>query len=455
MRDVAPVDSAGKPIGQGGRTGMAAVALAIASAAAGQAPIPAAGPGFDVERYHVVLHPALATTALSGSETITFRSTADALKALTFSASALQVGAARLDGRPVKVVSSAAGVVFELPRALGKGATATLSFAISGVPARGVTLTKAGLYTSYFACDWMVCLQDAPGDKAHFSLDLRLPAGATSLGVGRALPLQRLRDGSERHRWRSTRPYSSYLFGFAAGHFPRRSIRTDAGEFVYLDATGENRNLSEVFVHTPSIARFLAGKAGIAVPDRRYVQLLVPGREAQEAATFSLIGEEELERERQEPATAWVIAHEMAHQWWGNLVTCESWSDFWLNEGITTFMGAAWKEHAFGRAAYEQELDRARQRIDKARAAGFDKPLAWSGTYPSLGTRRAVQYSKGALFLAHLREDLGETIFWDGMRAFARRHAGGVVTSVDFQRAMEAASGRDLSALFAQWVYGD
>lgn len=181
----------------------------------------------------------------------------------------------------------------------------------------------------------------------------------------------------------------------------------------------------------------------------------MPGQEAQEAATFSLIGVQALQDEQEDPASSWIIAHEMAHQWWGNLVTCASWQDFWLNEGITTFMVAAWKQHAFGEAAYQQELDEARRRLAIAREAGFDKPLAWSGEYPSLRMRRAVQYSKGALFMAHLRQTLGEQAFWAGMRRYTRKNVGGTVVSQDLQRAMEHASRRDLSALFAQWVYGD
>lgn len=190
------------------------------------------------------------------------------------------------------------------------------------------------------------------------------------------------------------------------------------------------------------------------LPDGRYLQVLVPDREAQEAPGFSLIGKDELVDERADSSSAWIIAHEMAHQWWGNLVTCATWQDFWLNEGVATFMTAAWKEHRFGEAAYRQELDIARLRVERVRKLGFDKPLAWGGKYPTLGARRAVQYSKGALFLARLRETIGDTAFWAGLRGFTRKHAGGTVVSSDFQHAMEQASGRDLSALFAEWVYG-
>src|SRR3546814_2912312 len=83
---------------------------------------------------------------------------------------------------------------------------------------------------------------------------------------------------------------------------------------------------------------------------------------------------------------------------------------------------------------------------------GFDKPLAWNGTYPTLGVRRAIQYSKGALFMAQLRVTLGDAAFWSGLRRYTRDHAGGTVTSIELKRAMEEASGRDLRPLFAEWV---
>lgn len=429
--------------------------LAVASSADAQPSTIAPGDGFEVERYAVALRPDLATTAVSGTQTIVVRGTSDQLTRLAFTANALRISEATVDATPVQVSSSKDAIVFTLPRALRKGGKATLRFRIDGTPARGVTAVAGGIYTSYFACDWMVCLQDAPGDKAHLALDLFLPAGVKSVGVGRAGPTTALPGDLVLHRWRSTRPYSPYLYAFAAGPFVRHSARTAQGELAYLDGTGTKANLPGLFAQTPAMVAFLADKAGMPLPDRRYVQLLVPGREAQESVSFSLIGKAELDRERDDPSSAWIIAHEMAHQWWGNLVTCATWQDFWLNEGIVTFMVAAWEEHNSGEAAYQQELDIARRRVERVRELGFDKPLAWGGKYPSIGARRAVQYSKGALFLAYLRESIGDTAFWNGLRSFTRQHAGGTATSRDFQNAMQNASGRDLSPMFAEWVYGE
>lgn len=408
---------------------------------------------FDVRRYDLTLTPDIAAKTLSGREVITLRVTRDGLQRLSFSANALSIDSATLDGRPVTVRSTAGALEFETPQPLPRGRVVKLALSYHGKPARGFVGSGTSLYTSYFACEWMVCRQDAFGDKARLSLDLRVPAGMDALSVGRRTSRRALSDGGEVQRWVAPRPYSPYLFGFAIGRFARAEDRLGRAKLTYLSEVADVGELRRRFAETGQIAHFFADKAGTPLPVREYSQLLVDGHEAQEAATYSVLGRDALPAQANDPTEDWAITHELAHQWWGNLVTCASLQDFWLNEGITTFMTAAWKEHRYGRAAYDAELAVARTRLDKARAAGLDKPLAWDGRYPSLGARRAVQYSKGALFMDHLRVTLGEKAFWAGLRRYTRTHAGGTVSSRDLQRAMEAASGRDLQPLFAEWVF--
>jgi aminopeptidase N len=416
---------------------------------------PTVGAGFEVERYALSLTPDLARKSVSGTEEITVRSLEDGLRSVIFSPNALTMDDASVNGRPARIASDKGGISIALPSPLARGRTVTISVRYHGVPARGVAASATSMYTSYFACDWMICLQDAPGDKASFALDLVVPAGLTSLAPGRMIGRTSAgKDGAQIHRWRSERPYSAYLLGFAFGPFARASQHSGGSELTYYGENATPAELTGLFAETPRMIAFLAGKAGLPLPGGRYAQLLAPGREAQEAATYALIGRGELEQGAADPASQWVIVHELAHQWWGNLVTARTWQHFWLNEGITTFMTAAWKEHRFGAAAYRAELDIARARLARARAAGWDRPLAFAGAYPDLRTRRAIQYSKGALFMDHLRTTLGDQAFWAGLKSFTRRHAGGSVTSDDFQRAMEQVAGRDLSAMFKHWVSG-
>jgi aminopeptidase N len=428
---------------------IAAAAAALFSAAPALAEdVP--GAGFDVTRYTLALTPDMASAALSGRETIAFRVTEAGLDRLVFTGNALTIDSARLDGKALVPVQRGKALVFELGKPLPRGRRGKLELTYHGRPARGFARSAEALYTSYFACDWMVCAQDRFGDKAAFSLDLSVPKGMDTLSVGRRVAKRAGQDGREFHRWRAARLYPAYLYGFAVGRF----AEVRSGKLAFLSDVADPAELQRRFAETGDMARFFAAKAGLPLPAGEYTQLLVRGDEAQEAATYAVLGLDAMPGEPGDPAEDWAIAHELAHQWWGNLVTCTALREFWLNEGVTTFMTAAWKEHRYGRAAYEAELGAARQRLQGAREQRFDKPLAWGGTYPSLGARRAVQYSKGALFMDRLRGELGEAAFWSGLRRYTRGHAGGTVTSLDLQQAMEAASGRDLRALFAEWVFG-
>jgi len=298
-----------------------------------------------VERYTVALTPNPAEKSVTGAEEIIFRGLRDGLRTVVFSPNALVIDGATVNGRAAQVTSNESGISIALPSPLRRGRTVRITLRYHGVPKRGVTADSNSMHTSYFACDWMICLQDAPGDKALFALDLRVPATMTSLAAGRMIGRTGAEGGTVIHRWRSTRPYSAYLFGFEVGPFTRITHRSDEGELTYYGEGATASELTQLFAETPRMVAFLPDKAGLPLPGHRYAQLLVGGREAQEAATYSLIGRGELERSAADPTTEWVIVHELAQQWWGNLVTAETWQHFWLNEGITTFMTAAWKEH--------------------------------------------------------------------------------------------------------------
>lgn len=413
------------------------------------------GEGLDVTSYKLALTPDIQNKTVAGLETIKLRATVDGVRRLSFSGNALKIDRVALDGVAVAHSLRDGVLHFDLPKPLTRGRTVKLDLSYHGRPARGFAGSPTMLYTSYFACDWMICPQDRFGDKATFSLDLRVPTAMETLSVGRLIGKHVGPDGSEIHSWKATRPYSPYLYGFAIGRFMRARDGVGSAKLTYLSDVADAAQLKRRFATTREMVAFLSDKAGVALPVEEYSQLLVGDDEAQEAATYSVLGVDVLPTKANDPAEDWAIAHELAHQWWGNLVTCATLDEFWLNEGITTFMTAAWKEHRYGSAAYNAELDVARRRLDRARANGFDKPLAWAGRYPNLGTRRAVQYGKGALFMAHLRATLGDAAFWSGLRRYTRAHAGRTVTSSDLERAMEAASGRSLRQVFVEWVYGD
>jgi aminopeptidase N len=414
------------------------------------------GKGMDVLAYDIDVTPDFAERALSAKVSIDIESREDGLNMLHFSRNDMVIDEARLNGKAVMATQLEKAWQFGPFKPVKKGQRLRLDLRYHGTAERGLNFGPEGkgpassVYSNYFACDWLFCLQDSPGDKAKIRTTIHVPTGMATLAAGSLSARGERKGQSETAIWLSKRPYSAYLISFAAGRWNRFDYDNQLTLFAEK-ATADN--LRARFATLPEMITFFEVKAGLPLPVKRYHQLLIEGSEAQEAATHATIGRDEIDPILTNPQEDWVIAHELAHMWWGNLVTAKNWDHFWLNEGITTFMVAAWKENKFGRAAYDRELDLARRRLARATEAGFGKPLSFTGPYPNLGTRRAIQYSKGALFMDHLRTTLGDALFWKVMAAFTRRHAGDSVESKDFQNAAEQISGRDLSAIFDQWVF--
>jgi hypothetical protein len=148
-----------------------------------------------------------------------------------------------------------------------------------------------------------------------------------------------------------------------------------------------------------------------------------------------------------------LLAHELAHQWWGVSIGIRSWSDFWLNEGMAEFMADAYLEQHQGRAAYDVQIAELKRRMSELRKRGRDRPLHWERWKDAHEALGAIPYVKGALFLDRLRTELGEEKFWRGVGLYTSRNVRRLVDSHDFESAMEEASGRDLGPLFDSGVF--
>ena len=323
------------------------------------------------------------------------------------------------------------------------------------------------IWAGYQAAAWVPTLQDS-SQRASLHLVLEAAPGWRLAGPPRALPA--LDEATGFH----LDPAPPFLYGWAAGDFEGHTLLVDG---VTLRALGPHgANLAAVNALTAPMLRFLTAKTGVRYPAGTYTQVFVKGSAAQEAAGLSFLAEGSIAEVEKDPTEDWIFIHELAHQWFGWLLPCADFADFWLNEGFATFMVAAYKEENWGRPAYDRELALWRARSDKVHAAGKDAPLSLSGpggpfppaakgAPPRRGPKdselqaRGITYSRGALLLDKLRCDLGDKVFWDGISRYVKEGQGatpgsGGVRSDDLRVALEAASGRDLKALWAERVYG-
>jgi len=310
-------------------------------------------------------------------------------------------------------------------------------------------------FTAFHTEAWMPC-DASPADRSTFTIHWIVPATLDLICTGQETERQKLAGDLERRTIRLDEPYPAYLVGAVAG--PLRTTCIDAGTARICASIDRNATLDvrpaleAVQGALPTLTQW----AGSAFPRKRYDQVFLLNHPiGQELVGMALLGENCLRELIENPREDRLVVHELVHSWLGNRVTCRSWSDFWLNEGLTTFLQAAFKEVKWGRADYDKEIANARRRYESARRAGKERALSYNDWRSPPDASGPITYSKGALVFEILRRRLGEPAFWAGLRAYTLAGLKNGVSSPDLERAMDTASGQNLKPLFDRCVYGD
>jgi aminopeptidase N len=143
-----------------------------------------------------------------------------------------------------------------------------------------------------------------------------------------------------------------------------------------------------------------------------------------------------------------LVAHETAHQWFGDAATEADWHHLWLSEGFATYAAALWAGHAIGDTAFQTAMQGAKAAV--LRSPASEKPIIDSTATDLLGLLNSNNYPKGSWVLHSLRGLIGDSAFFQGVRRYYREHTHGTALSADFARAMSAAAGQDLTWFFTQ-----
>jgi aminopeptidase N len=428
-----------------------AVALALAGVPAGAQP---PGRAIDVLHYDARVQPDVDARSVRGTVIVRVRVLGKPASTLAFDRGALDVDAVTVSGRAATFETPERRLLITLAEAAAPEETLDVTVAYHGTPPNGLVFApdRRQVYTIFTTRQWLVCI-DEPGDKATLDLRVTVPDGLVLVASGDVVGRRAAAAGVTEHHWQVTRPVSTFTMAFAAGPFAEASARHGTTALRYLGDGFTATELARAFADTADMMTFFTARAGVPFSGAAYSQVLVADTVGQEAAGFSMLSEAYGRRLLGEPTALSLAAHELAHQWWGVLVTCADWRHFWLNEGLATFMAAAYVEHRFGRDAYLRQVDGWRATLERVRAEGGDRPLVFPEWNRPSANDRAVVYEKGAYVVHLLREEIGDRAFWNAMRHFTRTSAGGAVTTQDFQRLVEESAGRRLTPLFAAWVY--
>lgn len=256
--------------------------------------------------------------------------------------------------------------------------------------------------------------------------------------------------------FRSTPALPLYLLAVAVGPFVA-VVHPHAGVPVTTWALpGEADHVKEAFSKLPTMVDALGQRLGVPYPFARYSQVVVHEFNfgGMENATLTLLTHRNVPDARAtlDHDAEGLLAHELAHQWFGDLVTCRAWADIWLNEGWASFGDAVWHELAYGADRYAEELAGLR-RCYLEEANSYQRPVVADRAPDADELFDGHTYCKGAWVAHMLRRQLGEAAFWPGVAAYLTKHKFASVETVDLQRALEQASGRSLRGFFKRWLH--
>ncbi len=297
-------------------------------------------------------------------------------------------------------------------------------------------------------------------DKTTWEFLVRVRSSERALSNGRLVGTRRLPGGDVEWHWRLDQPASTYLMSVVSGDYVVLRDRwrdVSIGYWTYRDSIEATWR---GFGRTPRALEFFSQWTGVHYPWSKYDQAVAPdfvfgGMENVTAVTMS--DDAILHPAWAEPRSNAdrLVAHELAHMWFGDYVTMRHWDDAWLSEGFAVFMAALFTERAHGAAAGAMQRRDAHEETIAADRRNR-RPLVYGrwAADPAEVYFSGHIYPRGASVLQMLRRMLGDSTLRVGIHRYLRAHPYQSVTSADLRRALEESSGIDLSRFFAQWVYG-
>ncbi len=427
---------------------------------------------YDVQHYTMRLSFDRPVKKVMGETTVSFKPLKDGLAAADFDAVGIQFESVTLEGGPaLKFASGPEKITVTLDRPYNASETVAVRFKYSAAPKKGIyfipekregsEVMRAPLIWTQGepeeARHWLPSF-DHPGDKATTEQIITVPKGETVIGNGQLLG-RKENGGTVTWHYKMPVRHSTYLISFVIGEYTHATTMyrdIPMGVYVYPGTEGI---IGPAFGKTGAMMKAFEDATGVQYPFNKYDQTIVGGFTfgGMENITATTLADTEVffaATDFGRPFVEDLVSHELAHSWFGNMVTCRNWAELWLNEGFATFMEAVARERLNGRDDYIRKVrsDAEEFIIDDAvnkKRHGLFNVLA----KPDDSLFDTTTYKKGGAVIHTLREEIGDAAFWKGVNIYLTRHKFDSVETPDLQKTMEEASGKDLKWFFDQWVY--
>ena len=449
---------AGSPV----HAAASAAAMLLLCVAAARADTYPRQPGVDVRHYAFKLEISDTSTEIAGEASVDVRFTQAGVTAVALDlASAangkgMTVRSVTSNGAPVAFTHTAGVIRMQLVPAPAAGDERRFTIAYGGSPANGLRFlkNKHGEWCVFSenwpnrAREWLPMV-DHPYDKATSEFIITAPAAYQVVANGLLQSEIDRADGRRVTHWKQSVPIASWLNAVGIERFAVRYLGDVKGVQLSTWVAHQDDAAGQIYFQPARRAlEFFSERVG-PYPYEKLANVAAAGLSGgTEHASAIFYGESGV---RAAPATG-LVAHEIAHQWFGNSVTEKDWDEVWLSEGFATYFTLLFTEHTAGREAFVAGL-----KSNRTRALAAEKSLPGIAiVHDNLADMSKVLsplvYQKAGWVLHMLRGTIGTEPFWNGIREYYRRHRDANATGDDLRRVMEEASRQDLEWFFDQWL---
>jgi aminopeptidase N len=426
-------------------------------------------PDRQVDVLHIKLDvtPDFEKHTVAGTATLRFAPIAEPLKSLRLDAVNLDVQKVRSSHtvRDHSVNSESITIVFKDAIPVDEEASVDIQYTAEPVqglyfrtPDMGFPESDTHVWTQgepHEARHWFPSF-DYPNERSSTEIICHVPRDMTVISNGRLVDEKEEADGMKAVHWLQEKPHVTYLICMVAGHLEKLEGRHENVPLGFYTQPSKAKYAKNAFVDTADIMAFYEEEIGVPYPWEKYDQVTCAdyhwgGMENTSITTLTqrTINSDAVENVR---TSRGLDAHEMAHQWFGDYVTCKDWSHLWLNEGFATYYALLYEGHKFGRDAlhYGLYLD---LRDDILLSTADRRPIVYR-EYKEPGEQFDFRnYPKASWVLHMLRSYVGEDIYRQAIHTYLERHALSDVETEDLREAFEELSGKPLDQFFDQWLY--
>ena len=425
----------------------------------------------DIEQFDLDVTPDFKNRRVAGTATFTFRPILKPLGQLRLDAHDLEISNVTASSSEIAAwqnTDRALIVTFSKPIAAGEQAKLTVTYEAEPkkglyfrTPEMGYDPGDTHIWTqgeSIEARHWFPCF-DAPNEFFTSTMTCRVPEAMVVLSNGSKVSDSVDADSGLRVvKWSQDKPHVNYLITLVAGHFKRIEEKHGDLSMSFWTAPSDFANAANSFRYTKECMEYFEEEIGVPYPWAKYDQITVQdfhwgGMEntSQTTLNASTLFSSETENIR---SSQGLMAHELAHQWFGDLVTCKDWSQLWLNEGFATYYTHLFAGHKDGIDEMRYGLYRDRKSLT---GRGGDTTAMVNRKYnsPEEMFRKYgfMSYSKGSWVLHMLRSQLGPELFRKSVKTYLERHKHGNVVTEDLRSIIEETSGQSFDRFFDQYVF--